>query len=85
MQIKPKLQELIKKIITVKIKKPSKKAFILAFTVFAVLFVAVFSSFSKNDTNALFTHNITRTNIEQSIEAFGGVFAKKQVQAADCV
>ena len=79
MQIKPKLQELIKKIITVKIKKPSKKAFVLAFTVFAVLFVAVFSSFSKNDTNALFTHNITRTNIEQSIEAFGGVFAKKQV------
>ena len=41
--------------------------------------MAVFSSFSKNDTNALFTHNITRTNIEQSIEAFGGVFAKKQV------
>lgn len=79
MQIKPKLQEFIQKIRAIKIKKPSKKAFVLTFVVLAVLIVVVFSSFNKNDTSALFTHNITRTNIDQSIEAFGGVFAKKQV------
>ncbi len=79
MQIKPKLQEFIQKIKTVKIKKPSKKVFILTLTVFLVLVVVAFLSFKRNDTSALFTQNITRTNIEQSIEAFGGVFAKKQV------
>lgn len=79
MQIKPKLQELIQKIKTVKIKKPSKKVFILTLTVFLVLVVVAFLSFKRNDTSALFTQNITRTNIDQSIEAFGGVFAKKQV------
>ena len=79
MQIKPKLQELIQKIKTVKIKKPSKKVFISTLTVFLVLVVVAFLSFKRNDTSALFTQNITRTNIDQSIEAFGGVFAKKQV------
>lgn len=62
-----------------KAKKPSKKTLIIVI-VLCVGAVALYVGFFKKDDKAqLATQNITRINIDQSIEAVGEVYAKEQV------
>lgn len=62
-----------------RLKKPSKKTLIIAFALLALLFGAYRLFFKQDDNAQLITQSITRKNIEQSIEAYGAVYAKKQV------
>ena len=62
-----------------RLKKPSKKTLLIAFALLAVLFGAYRLFFKQDDNAQLITQSITRKNIEQSIEAYGAVYAKKQV------
>lgn len=62
-----------------KTKKPSKKTLIIVILL-CVGAVALYVGFFKKDDKAqLATQNITRINIDQSIEAVGEVYAKEQV------
>lgn len=69
----------IQKIKASKLKKPSKKTLIFAFIALIVLCVVYLLFFKQDNTAAFITQNITRANIDQSIEAVGEVYAKEQV------
>lgn len=81
MQIKQRLKQVIAKIKTMKIniKKPNKKVLSIGLGIFVALCGILLFALKKNDTDTLVTQNISRANIEQSIEAVGEVYAKKQV------
>lgn len=65
--------------IKARLKKPSKKVVVISLVALVVIFGAYRVFFKKDENATLITQNITRANIDQSIEAFGAVYAKKQV------
>lgn len=73
------IRAFIQKIKTNALKRPSKKTLIFAFIALIVLYVVYLLFFKQDNTSTLMTQDITRTNIEQSIEAVGEVYAKEQV------
>ena len=60
-------------------KAPRKKWLILGLVAVVAVAGAYLAFFKKDDKKAMITQSVSRMNIEQSIEAVGEVYAKKQV------